>query len=437
MNLNKKIIFSLLWSIYFMATINIVSFYFLYNIYFSDYLKAKNISKNEVSLEYINEIIKKQALEEVDNIFNDIEVELFEILEKNNWKIPLDKPENINILINYLTKAWVTPKYIEEVIPENYLDKLLTNIKDKNTPEYQFFTNIVSKIILINILWIALLILALFLFSKVIIQPIKNAAEKIRTLKLWKDFQTIEYNKRDEIWYLVNAINWLNIKLNIWEKIRNRMLADISHELKTPISSIQCYLEWIKDWVIKLDDKTLDSILNEMQRLIKLVNMIMEYENFENWNIKLNLKTEDVRFITEWVVNQFRQKLKINNQKVITSWLSKHFKTDKDSYIQIVQNIISNFIKYAWANTVLKIEFWVNFIRFSDNWVWISKYEIPYITEKFYQWKNKKVWDIDNRWIWVWFSVIKKLVELIWWELEINSDEWKWFEIKIITKTSH
>ena len=118
-------------------------------------------------------------------------------------------------------------------------------------------------------------------------------------------------------------------------------------------------------------------------------------------------------------------------------WLNKIINTDKDSYIQIVQNIISNFIKYAWKNTILKIEFWVNFIKFSDNGVWISKQEIPYITEKFYQWKNKKVGTIDDRWIGVWISVIKKLTDLLGWGLQIKSDEWQWFEIKIITKTSH
>ena len=291
--------------------------------------------------------------------------------------------------------------------------------------------------LIVNIVWIFLLIIAIFLFSKIIISPIKQTAEKIRNLKLWKDFQVIKYEKADEIWLLVNAINGLNTKLNIQDNIRNRMLADISHELKTPITSIQCYLEWIKDEVIKLDDKTLNWILNEMQRLIKLVNLIMEYENFENWTLKLSLKEEDVKFITENVINQFRQKLKINNQKIITSWSDKKLLTDKDSYIQIVQNIIWNFIKYAWIWTTLKIDFWINYIKFSDNWKWIKKNEIPYITEKFYQWTNKKVWSIDDRWIWVWFSVINKIIENLNWDMEINSDEWKWFEIKIITKTSH
>lgn len=106
-------------------------------------------------------------------------------------------------------------------------------------------------------------------------------------------------------------------------------------------------MEGIKDNVIKLDAKTLDSILYEMQRLVKLVNKIMEFEKYETSELALNIKNEDVRFITEQVINQFREKLKSNNQKVITSGLNKKISTDKDSFIQIVQNIISNFIKYA------------------------------------------------------------------------------------------
>jgi signal transduction histidine kinase len=84
-----------------------------------------------------------------------------------------------------------------------------------------------------------------------------------------------------------------------------------------------------------------------MQRLIKLVNKIMEYEKFDSKELVINLKEEDLRFITEKVIQQFRQKLRENNQRIITSGLNKKVKTDKDSFIQIVQNVISNFIKYA------------------------------------------------------------------------------------------
>lgn len=437
MTLSRKIILSLLWSIFFIAIINVLSFYFFYSLFLKIYLAETIQTKEEITIDYVNKIIEKQALDEVDSIFNDIELQFFELLEKNKGKIKLDKKENIDIVVNYLSKAWVSIKYIEEIIPQNYIEKILEDVKDEKTPEYLFFNRLIKAIFITNIIAISILIVFLLLLSRKIILPIEKTTTLIKNLKLWKDFRVINYSKKDEIWLLVNAINWLNIKLNIWENIRNKLLADISHELKTPITAIQCYVEWIKDWVIKLDDRILNSIIDEMQRLVKLVNKIMEFEKFESEKIKLNIQNEDVRFITEQVIKQFKQKLKITNQKIVTSGLDKKILTDKDSFIQIVQNIISNFIKYAWKNTTLKIEFWVNFIRFYDNWKWVSKSELPYIREKFYQGRQERTWNIDDRWIWVWLSIIEKIIKALNWDIEINSEEWNGFEIKIITKTSH
>lgn len=437
MTLSRKIIFSLLWSIFFIAIINVVSFYFFYSIFLKIYLVDNIKAKDEITRDYVDHIIEKQALDEVDNIFNDIEIQFFELLEKNEWKIKLDTKENVDILVNYLSKAWVSIKYIEEIIPQNYLEKVLEDVKDEKTPEYIFFNRLIKAILITNIFSIFILIIFIFVFSKKIISPIEKTTSHIKDLKLGKDFRIINYSKKDEIWLLVNAINGLNIKLNIWENIRNKLLADISHELKTPITAIQCYVEGIKDGVIKLDDKILNSIIDEMQRLVKLVNTIMEFEKFESRKIELHIQNEDARFITEQVIKQFRQKLKVTHQKIITSGLDKKILTDKDSFIQIIQNIISNFIKYAGKWSILRIEFWVNFIKFSDNGKWVPKTELPYIKEKFYQGRQEKTWNIDDRWIGVWLSIIDKIVKALGWELEINSEEWKGFEIKIITKTSH
>ena len=83
----------------------------------------------------------------------------------------------------------------------------------------------------------------------------------------------------------------------------------------------------------------------------------MAFEKYENQEITLILESVDIRFVTEQVIKQFKQKLKITNQKIITSGLDKKVTVDKDSFIQLVQNIISNFIKYAGNKTTLKIEF--------------------------------------------------------------------------------
>jgi signal transduction histidine kinase len=124
--------------------------------------------------------------------------------------------------------------------------------------------------------------------------------------------------------------------------------------------------------------------------------------------------------------------LKENKQRIKVTWDDNLIKkVDIDLFIQVVHNIIWNFLKYAWRNTLLKINITKNYIDFTDNWVWIKNSEVPFLTEKFYQWNIEKSWDINSRWIWVWLSIISKIVISHWWKYEIKSDKDKWFTFKI------
>lgn len=432
MSISRKFIFVLISSILFIAFINIASFYFFYNSYLKIYLAEKIKSRDNITIEYINEIIEKQTIDEIDNIFSDIEIEFFELLENNKWSINLNDAQNIDIVTNYLIKSWVAPKYIEEIIPQNKFADILESIKKKWSPEYNFLNKFILSVLIANTIAIWIILIAIFIFASRTIVPIKNVTNKIKNLKVWRKFEDIEYkNKKDEIGLLIGSINDLNHKLILQEKIRNKLLADISHELKTPITSIQCYLEGIIDWVIKLNDKTLSSITEEMKRLIKLVNMVMEYERFENKELSLDLQAINMQKVLIEITETSKQKLKKNKQRVKV-WGEEIIKEiDENLFRQIVHNIIGNFVKYAGKNTLLKINVTKNYIDFSDDGRGILAKEIPYLREKFYQWKNEKSWNIDERGIWVWLSVVEKITQNFWWTMKVESDLWKWFRIKI------
>ena len=433
MSLARKFIISFILSIFFITAVNIVSFYVFYSSYLKIYLTEKLSSREKVTLEYINEVIEKQTIDDIDSIFTDTEIEFFELLENNSWEILLDKKENLDVVINYLVKSWVAPKYINELVPTNSFWEVIKAIKKENTPEYRFIKRLTSSIIITNIIAITIIIILLLIFTRKIILPIKKASEDIRKLKIWKDFKEIKYhNQKDEIWILISSINILNQKLNLQEDIRNRLLADISHELKTPITSIQCYLEWISDWIIKLDQKNLNAITDEMRRLVSLVNKIMNYEKIERKKFKLSKTKENIGDLIKLLVETHKKRLKENKQRIKVTWNENLvLEIDKDLFIQLTHNLIWNFLKYAGKKSLLKINITRNYIDFSDNWSWINSQEIQFLTEKFYQGDIDKSWDIDSRWIWVWLSITSKIIESHNWKFEIKSDSWKWFSFKI------
>ena len=435
MSLAKKFLFVVLSSILFIAITNIVGFYVFYSSYLKVFLAEKIEAKSEITLDYINDIVSKSKFEkqskEIDDLFNDASINFFEKLWDDN-KIKLDKKENVDIVVNYLIKSWVAPKYIEEVVPTNNFEKVIWSFENKWSPEYRFITNLFISQIILNILAIWIVWLALFIFIQKTLIPIKKATKQIKDLKPWKRAEKIIYKSKDEIWLLVNSINSLNKKIIIQESIRNKLLADISHELKTPITSIQCYLEWIIDWVIRLDEKNLGSITDEMKRLIELVNKIMEFEKFENKSLNLKLEKKNIADILKMVVETHKKRLKEKHQKIkISGDFDLEMKLDENSFIQLAHNLIWNFLKYSWKHSKMNINITKNYIDFSDDWKGIKKSEIPYLMEKFYQWDSSKSENVDTRWIWVWLSIVWKVILEHNWSFKINSDTDKWFSFKI------
>lgn len=436
MSLARKFLIALITSIFFIASINMLAFYVFYTSYLKIYLVEKIQSRDNITIEYINTVIRKQTLDDIDSIFSDTEIEFFELLDDNDWKIPLNKEQNVDVVISYLVKNWIAPKYIEEIIPTDNFWKVLEALKDKDSPEYRFINKLSISIIITNILSIWIIIFWLLIFIRSTIYPIKEITDKIREvnkdLSIKNQLDNLIYDKKDEIWLLITAINNLNKKVSLQDDIRTRLLADISHELKTPITSIQCYLEWIMDWVIKLDQRNLNSITDEMKRLISLVNKIMEFEKFERKKLDLIISDFNVYDLIVPIVETHKKRLKENKQRIKVSWeYDLIISADLDLFKQLVHNLIWNFLKYAWKWSILKVNITKRYIDFSDDWVWIKSSELPFLTEKFYQWKIEKSWDVDSRWIWVGLSIIKKIIDSHDRKFEIKSDINKWFSFKL------
>lgn len=104
----------------------------------------------------------------------------------------------------------------------------------------------------------------------------------------------LDYTRNDEFRPLVDSLNNLRIRLDHQESIRTQFLADMSHELKTPMTAIRVYLEGIKDGVIQLNPKNIDALSGELARLTRIVESLMHFQTFESrptdfHHVKINL----------------------------------------------------------------------------------------------------------------------------------------------------
>ncbi|CAG7839000.1 Adaptive-response sensory-kinase SasA [Clostridium haemolyticum] len=256
----------------------------------------------------------------------------------------------------------------------------------------------------------------IYCFSqRIIIKPleqINSAADKISKGEVHK---RVQVQSGDEIGALANSFNSMAKSLEEVEENRRVFISNVSHELRSPITSIKGFIGGILDGVIPKEKENyyLSVAYEEIQRLTRLINDLLDLSSIEAGKFVLNVKEEDINEIIRLSIIKFETVIK--SKKInVEVWLDEErlsVLVDRDKIIQVITNLIDNAIKYGKEEGNIEIRTKVKgqkvFISVYNDGPNISEEDGKYIWDRFYKGDKSRTLKVSTG---LGLSIVRRIV---------------------------
>lgn len=322
----------------------------------------------------------------------------------SNGCLFLDNDKNIsnNYKINFMVSG--KKKITYNITNKNFKNKTLVYGLKLDDGVYAFVGTSLQPIgatvsvlknqfIFVTLLVLGLSFLVAYFISKKISEPIVKISKASKELA--KGNYNVEFNSYDsieEIKELSDTLSKTSKELAKTEELRRELMANVSHDLKTPLTLIKANSEMIRDITLKDEKKskeTLDIIISEVDRLNLLVEDVLELSKIQSNVIELNIEKIDLNEIIKSIIKKY-QVLEKDGYEIIYNYDSKILiEADKKRMEQVIYNLINNAINYTGKDKKVYIEIENNndnyIVKIRDTGNGIDKNDINYVWEKYYK----------------------------------------------------
>ena len=354
------------------------------------------VNSNGTNLQQLNAVLQfGQEFLNADIILTDSQGVVFAVSNKNDSGYKLQKIVDLDgkdILTHddldyddgdfniYSKKLYNSKKAFEGVIiVKTPLDQMKLALK-------QIYSIIWFFVIL------TLIILSIVIYAvsdKFIINPIEQVNEVSRKIAKGKASERVKINSNDELGELANNFNDMADAIEKFELNRREFISNVSHELRSPMTSIKGFIAGILDGIIPPEKEHfyLEKVSDEIERLTRLISDLLDISAMQAGKLTFNFTKVDINEMLRTAVINLEPKVTDKNLSVEIDLdsIEPMVKADKDKLMQVATNLTDNAIKYCIEGGTIKIS-----SRSKGDKVIISIYnDSPQLSED----QLKMVWD--------------------------------------------
>lgn len=270
-----------------------------------------------------------------------------------------------------------------------FLFTMLSNV-NKN------YNLVKNQLIYITVVVIILAVIISLFLAKVFSDPIMQITEKSKVLANGNFNVEFEKNGIKEIDELADTLNYLKNEVSKTDQYRRDLMANVSHDLKTPLTMIKAYAEMVRDITYKDKQKreeNLNVIIEETDRLNTLVGDILTLSKLQANSDTLEIETLDLSVEIESILKRYDYLKETEGYEIEVDIPQQVIiRADKNKINQVIYNLVNNALNYTGDDKKVKIKITEDkkeyLIEVIDTGKGIEKDKIEHIWDKYY--KNEK-----------------------------------------------
>ncbi len=272
--------------------------------------------------------------------------------------------------------------------------------------------------IVVSCLWVMLAaLIAVYFITEKIISPLKAMNRAAKNYAAGVFDVRVPVNGRDEVAQLAMAFNNMANSLANAENLRQSFLANVSHDLRTPMTTIAGFIDGILDGAIPPDKQPyyLELIASEVRRLSRLVSSLLDISRIQAGDRKFTKTSFDICEMARQILISFEQRIEEKKLDVVFACdLDKVMVfADRDAIHQVLYNLCDNAVKFSKVGGLYRVR-----IVEQNKKVHVSVYnegqgipesEIAYVFDRFY--KSDKSRGLDKTGVGLGLYIVKTIID--------------------------